>query len=308
MQLFRNGCLSGTVRPGNDKTARLHFAPQSNFARSAMARRRCSSMQDCARFPSATIFFCAARSASINCLCATESDVVGIIAALLLVLIITHLHIPSAHLNGRLSAAVESDVVGYTTVALPLGYSLVGLPFDSLNGKTSLSIQDISIENSQVGDVIQYWENDLLQSATYRIRNGVSGWWKSFTELSTKTFSPGEGFWVRKNAEGNLTFSGKLVDLDKVTTITEAGKFVLISPKLPKEYAVNDILFEGISTGDQIQYWDGDKLVSLTYRSRGDITGWWSNFTTLSDKVFAPTEGFYLLTKTPVTVKFPDVR
>ena len=210
--------------------------------------------------------------------------------------------------NGRLSAAVESDVVGYTTTALPLGYSLVGLPFDSLNGKTSLSIQDISIENSQVGDVIQYWENDLLQSATYRIRNGVSGWWKSFTELSTKTFSPGEGFWVRKNAEGNLTFSGKLVDLDKVTTITEAGKFVLISPKLPKEYAVNDILFEGISTGDQIQYWDGDKLVSLTYRSRGDITGWWSNFTTLSDKVFAPTEGFYLLTKTPVTVKFPDVR
>ena len=77
---------------------------------------------------------------------------------------------------------------------------------------------------------------------------------------------------------------------------------------LPLEYNLNEIQFEGIVTGDQVQYWDGTTLQTATYRIRNGVGSWWKNFTTEAVKTVQPAEGFYLMTANPVKVTFPDVR
>ena len=198
--------------------------------------------------------------------------------------------------------------MGYTTVEVDSGFTLLSIPFTGLNDEAGVSIQDLQIDGVTTGDVIQYWDGSSMIVDTYRTKGGVAGWWRSFTELSDKVFLPGEGFWISVTSPRVITFSGQLVAKGFTSLDSVPNQYILVGPMLPLEYNLNEIQFEGIVTGDQVQYWDGTTLQTATYRIRNGVGSWWKNFTTEAVKTVQPAEGFYLMTANPVKVTFPDVR
>ncbi len=213
-------------------------------------------------------------------------------------------------LNAPLDAAVESPVVGYTTIDIPAGFTMVSVPFDPLVGDEGISVQGIAFGQKTFGDNIQYWDGSKLVGLMYRDSvPAYTGWQESFNVLSTKKFKPGEAFWINAQVATQLIASGQLVPVGETSTTNTGLKITLISSPLPVACNIQDITIDGVAFGDNIQYWDGNKLVGLIYRdSVPAYTGWQSSFNTLSTKEFQPGEGFYLFTQNDVTVTFPDPR
>jgi hypothetical protein len=192
-------------------------------------------------------------------------------------------------------------------VDVKAGWNLFGVPFGELNSTEGTNIQTLLSGSFSAGEYIQYWDGIQLISATYRTRNGVSGWYKNFNTLSDKVFKPGESFWLNVTTDKTVTVSGRIVDGEEGTVSSLSQNFTLVGASIPSTFNISDIQFdENIAAGDYIQYWDGTKLVSITYRTRNGVTGWYKNFSTLSDKVFQPCEGFWLHTKNAVNVTFPS--
>jgi hypothetical protein len=205
--------------------------------------------------------------------------------------------------NGRLNAAVESDIVGYTTVEIQPGFNLLALPFNDLSSDEGVSIQDLVVGDIAAGSTIQYWDGVGLQILTYRVRGGVGSWYKGTTNAS-KQFYPGEGFWYNSTAQTptTLTISGRVVE-DETLSVAK-NSFSLIGASVPKEMKLADVQFEGISNGATVQYWDGTELKILTYRVRNGVGNWYSG-TKIADYTVLPAIGFWFNAgQTDVTIKF----
>ena len=117
--------------------------------------------------------------------------------------------------NAPLSAAVESDVVGYQQTELPtLGFAIVSLPFNELTDDAAgFPIQQIQGELAQSdresrADKIMVLDPQTKVYTTYLLRK-TSGWTKVGEDgTTTDTIASGEGFFYEKVvSDGKLTFS-----------------------------------------------------------------------------------------------------
>ena len=183
---------------------------------------------------------------------------------------------------------------------------MVGLPFESLKSDAGFELSEITFEGISNNDQVQYWDGTKLNVLTYANRKAGLGWYENFTTLTSKKFAPGEAFWLKSKAPVKVVVAGKVAPVTAKLTTSDNG-FTLVGSLVPVAYNVNDLTFEGISSNDQIQYWNGKKLVVLTYANRKAGPGWYENFTTLSSKTFNPMEGFWLKTKKATTVSFPSI-
>ena len=164
---------------------------------------------------------------------------------------------PPPQKNAPLSAAVESDVVGYTTVELTTKFTLVGINFSSLDGTDAIPVNEAIIGDFANGDQLQ-------------IQNGTGGYttlvWRedAWYGLSSETpatvsLKRGTGIWVVvNNATHDTPVSVQLkgaVNLSDSLTTNFGQSYLIAATGLPVDAAVNGALFswEGLADGDQLQ-------------------------------------------------------
>lgn len=171
-------------------------------------------------------------------------------------------------LNGRLNAAVESDVVGYSTVKITDKWTLLGVSFFGLsNSETdgdSIKINDFVSGDFSAGDEIHVKRGVSYLFATW---NETLGKWcdlgafgaPSSTESSI-VLEKGDGLWLKTPGVGEtitelpITLSGRAV-INTTATYNCASKYHLMSLPIHSDVSINDasLTWTGFSQGDQIQ-------------------------------------------------------
>ena len=198
-------------------------------------------------------------------------------------------------LNGRLNAAVESDVVGYQNIDIKPGFNMIAFNFQPLTGE-GVSIQDFVADkealvagiNASYADQIQVWDPATSTFTTYFYRAYKAtnpgkftlgpAWVKASdaSKPTTDTIPTGSGVWFARPTtatEGEITVSGKITATAGLHTI-EPG-FNMISSAFPVDMALNDGAIDWEACGavaginasyaDQIQVWDPDTKTFTTY-------------------------------------------
>lgn len=149
------------------------------------------------------------------------------------------------NLNGRLSAAVESDIVGYTTMTMDnLGYEIISLPFGDLaiTEQVAFPIQNIVGELSQSdretrADRLMTLDPVTKQYTTYVYK--MKGWTKiGETEPTTDVIFPGTAVFFKKAVKaGTFTVSGKILSPSKSSGSDEDGTAKVV--EIPLKYGLN---------------------------------------------------------------------
>ena len=151
------------------------------------------------------------------------------------------------HLNGRLNAQVESDIVGYTTVSVGnLGYAMVALPFSDLNttedGYPIQSIQGtLSQHNNTLrSDALLVMNPNTKTYTTYYYK--TAGWVKDGETVATTDVVPaGASVFINKKlSAGEITIAGKVMTDATVTVPLTVGLNLVANP-YPAAIKVADI-------------------------------------------------------------------
>ena len=175
---------------------------------------------------------------------------------------------PPPQKNAPLSAAVESDVVGYTTITTTPGFNMVGVVFDGLAGKTA-TLKEILSGNIQDFDQIQIRDG---KSGIYTLYTYESGSWydESFVLSDNLELPPGSAFWFSAPSSRQITMKG--VVLRGTYTQPCAKGLSMIGPGVPKKLALNGgIKWDNLAQYDTIQIRDGNDYVLFTYEDGK----WW---------------------------------
>ena len=152
------------------------------------------------------------------------------------------------HLNGRLNAQVESDIVGYTTIEVTKEWTLMGVNFTGLDNPSTEEIPILSLisGNFSAGDQIQI---PKINGADVTEWNPAIGKWctisrgKVTEKEATYTIAAGQGFWLKSTTASltsplNVQISGKVYDGDSLT-VALGQQYTIFSPISPTEIEVN---------------------------------------------------------------------
>jgi len=183
------------------------------------------------------------------------------------------------------SAQIESqNIVGYTTVIPTAGKQIItGAMFNQVGG-AALDLQDIRMENVAANGTtaIWWWDKD---AATYTYAYwvelydgddplGVDGWGDAeLWEPMSKTFGPGECFWVQPVAgsvDPKVVTAGELAVSDGAAEFIAvnlfAGKQVQVCNPLPVQVALADVGMSGVAANGTTALWWWDKdAATYTY-------------------------------------------
>ena len=137
-------------------------------------------------------------------------------------------------LNGRLNAAVESDVVGYQTIPLNLGTTLISVPFEELSSDTAgYPIQKINgdfHEHSLLGDKLYVYSP--VTSAYVLYKYTADGWIRDNETVATEDcIMPGESVYlVSVLGTQAVNVAGKVISDDAVVLELQTGMNFIANP------------------------------------------------------------------------------
>ena len=168
-------------------------------------------------------------------------------------------------LNGRLNAAVESDVVGYTTVEITKEYTLLGVSFFDLadNTQDTIAINDFVTGDFTHGDQLQV--PNALNSYDVAIWNSTVGKWctsrrgQPTTVESSIVLKKGDGIWFISKAATATTPVQIILKGRALTAATAtydcAQQYRLLSLPIYAPVSVNatSLTWTNLQHGDQIQ-------------------------------------------------------
>ena len=180
-------------------------------------------------------------------------------------------------LNGRLNAAVESDVVGYSKVTMKPGYNMVGITYNGLDGK------DVPFTKAFSGDFADEDMVMVYSPTGYKSYVYAQGTWYDATDFHPLTdddcLAVGTTLWmVIPNREVEVTFTGS-VKADDTIVAANSGATMLVNP-YPSAVALKDVSFgRSLTDDDQIQVpKDGSSYDVYIYNG-----GTWYDATTFAD-------------------------
>ena len=191
---------------------------------------------------------------------------------------------PPPQKNAPLSAAVESDVVGYTTIELKGGeWYLIGNPFVGLTGG------EVSTVETPINELFTGFEDEdtlyILDDTTqtfspYFWKSQKNGWSSSRFpngELTERTISTGQAVYIKKAVDGSITFSGKVsaikVEFGSQNPESWSQKVVV----WPAEVNLNDLKWSGMQAGDTIYTFDDETHSFVPYYWNEKAAGWSAN-------------------------------
>ena len=110
-----------------------------------------------------------------------------------------------AFFNGRLNAQVESDIVGYTTIAMEAGkWYQVGSPFVALDDTASTQkINEVFTIGFSEGDSINILNTAAMEYVAYYWKTSANGWCtkRGTTPVDVK-IPAGQALFVNKASAG----------------------------------------------------------------------------------------------------------
>ena len=175
-------------------------------------------------------------------------------------------------LNVPLFAAVESDIVGYTTITMEAGkWYQIGIPFASLDGTTEAEINAVFNQGFVDGDSLYIFNPDTLAYTAYDWNSAVgeSGAWvkpRKPTVATTATVKAGQGVYICKAETASFTCQGSV----KVATEIEFGKtegsgWNQITVLFPETGDLNGFKWQGLKSGDSIYIFNPETLTYTAY-------------------------------------------
>ena len=186
----------------------------------------------------------------------------------------------SPHLNAPLSAAVESDTVGYTTIEMQAGkWYQIGTPFVALEDGVTPTLNTVFTDGFSVGDSVRILDPSRGIFIPYYWNQAQNGWSESTrpnAALASVELAIGEAVYIQKASAGVVTLKGK-VEATQVEFGTEEGQswnqVVLV---WPQKTSLNEIAWEGMGLGDTLYLLndgaDGQIFVPYYWNTRQN--GW----------------------------------
>ena len=110
-------------------------------------------------------------------------------------------------LNAPLFAAVESDVVGYTTIEMQADkWYQVGSPFIPLTDGAEQTLNNTFTTGFSTNDQVYVYDPEMGSYKgpyVWGTANGQTGWWNTTTSsLTTTVLTPGQAFFIHKQSLG----------------------------------------------------------------------------------------------------------
>ena len=187
------------------------------------------------------------------------------------------------HKNAPLSAAVESDVVGYTTIEMQAGkWYQVGTPFVALDGTQAPRINDVFNMGFQDGDVLYIYQDTGYTTYLTWKNSGTetAGWCTSRGTTPTDTVIPsGHAVFILKNSTSLVQVAGSVSE--KVPTefgSETAGSWSQIVCVYPQETKLNALEWTGIEDGDRLFIFSPESngySQTYTWKNSGTPTAGW---------------------------------
>ena len=181
--------------------------------------------------------------------------------------------------NAPLTAAVESDIVGYTTIEMDAGkWYQVGTPFVDLetSGAEEVSVNAVFSTGFARGDRLNVLDDTGTFVPLYW--NATANGWCDSTRpnaaLSTVTIAVGEAVYIQKGVAGDVVVKGKVEALP-VAFGSEQGnawnQSVLMWPVATK---LNDIAWSNLERGDTLYILDDTTQNFTPYYWNPNANGW----------------------------------
>jgi hypothetical protein len=188
--------------------------------------------------------------------------------------------------------------VGYFTLDLPVGYSLIANQLN--NGDNNLNT---IIPDAPIGTTLAKWNNAMQTFFPDDSFFGpmFGGWVDGSFAPTATTLNPGEGAFINMAAPASVTFVGEIPQGDLSVTINPL--FNIVSQPTPQAAGVAATGLPA-SVGDVISFWD-----NTTQSFEGDLTyfgpaygGWVDTAFTPVDPTPAVGESFYYNSAAPSSV------
>lgn len=227
--------------------------------------------------------------------------------------------------------SVESqNIVGYTTSSLSSGVKdISGVPFVNA-GATTFSIQNITLSNGTDGsDWIMVfnpntraydeytWFAEVYTDDSYSTSLGVPGWGNNYVKIDCE-LDPGQGFWIRTEADSDMTLPGQVVAGENNSFSTKAGVKDIVACVFPTAVSIQDITLTGGTDGsDWIMVfnpntrsydeyvWFSEVYTDDSYATSLGKAGWGNNYV-MAPCTLNPGQGFWIRTEADCTVSFPS--
>lgn len=169
------------------------------------------------------------------------------------------------------SAAVESDVVGYTTITTNPGFNMQGVVFVGLEDASAISPNDLLSGEFQTGDTIQVFKDGSYSSCRFEEGTG----WVQGRGAPANPIEVGSGFWLETpNRAVEVTFKGAVTTGDFRYQTIEGVQ--MVAPNIPIAFPLNptngEVQWEGFQDGDMIQWFEGESYASSVYST--EKGGW----------------------------------
>ena len=179
------------------------------------------------------------------------------------------------HLNGRLNAQVESDIVGYTTITMEAGkWYQVGAPFVALEDNAKVSLKKTFNTGFSAGDTVYIFSEAAGTYADVRTwgtaSTGETTWLNSRGKPSDISLDAGAALFILKKTTEDVVLAGK-VSANEVVQFGSAtsGSWAQIVLPYPEPTDLNAMTWTGLQEGDELHVYDPD---AGTYA----ITRYWS--------------------------------
>lgn len=224
---------------------------------------------------------------------------------------------------GMASAVESQNIVGYSSITFKDGYNLVGVSFDKVGGG-GLDIQDLFEDVVLTGinddfetfDFMQVWNLDLggfdaIYSWADNVNVGDTGWYDGNFDYASRTFKPGDAFWIYSSVGGTAGGAVALGEVVATNTpiVIKPGYNMLTNPfpadfdlNAPGSFSATGLvgINDDFETFDFIQVWDlavGGFTAIYSWADNPNVgdTGWYDgNFDYVTAVSIAPNTAFWL--------------
>ncbi len=178
-----------------------------------------------------------------------------------------------------LRAAVESDVVGYTTIKMEAGkWYIVGTPFVPLNNAPQTFKVNELFETSTFsnGDLLYLTDKDGTFTFYYW-NSEYEGWSKSprIWQEDNIEYPITTGLYLHPTSDASVTFSGTVAMTEIPVGTAEGNSWNLISLVCPISATLNAYSWSGFSSRDVLYTLNADgRYVPHYWHQSAEGTGW----------------------------------
>ncbi len=167
-------------------------------------------------------------------------------------------------LNAPLNAAVESDVVGYTTMTMEAGkWYQVGCPFVALDGEEAPLVNDVFANGFEAGDELMILDSETSHYSSSAYWIPEKGWCDLpiaaiATPIST-TLPAGQAVYIHKGETPSvMTVSGKVEAKEVSFGSATSSSWAQVAPVWPVSQSVNAFKWTGLGDGDELMILNPD--------------------------------------------------